>query len=263
VTALPTTFLAALDRLRAWQETTGQIDPPSTLVHSDGFRLGAWMAQQRHRYRNGRLAPERIEALESAGITWEFTTRRLSLDVTARWWARLDAVAAFAARTGSAPRVTDRDQDGFNLGDWLCRQREALADQRLTADQVAALDALPFTWRIADDSGRWRPDDEVFRQRVEALAAYAAAHGHANPPQQYRTPDGYALGQWLADQRWYRRQGRLAEHREQALSDLGVAWNPPRTRRNTKTTTNVIAVHFGAAPVAEEAVEDTVEAYAA
>jgi hypothetical protein len=262
VTALPTTFLTALDRLRAWQEASGQIDPPSTLVHTDGFRLGAWMAQQRHRYRNGRLAPERIQALEAAGITWEFTTRRLSLDVSARWWARLEAVRAFAAATGAAPRVTDRDEDGFNLGDWLCRQREALGENRLNTEQVQALDGLPFTWRIADDSGRWRPDDDVFRQRVSALAEYAAEHGHANPPQQYRTSDGYALGQWLADQRWYRRQGRLADHREQALGEVGITWDPPRTRRTATTPkSNVITVHFGA-PAVEQATDD-VEALAA
>lgn len=231
MTGLPPTYAAALDRLRAWQQASGQIDPPATLIHTDGFRLGAWMAQQRHRYRHNRLAPERIAALEAAGITWEFTARRIPSDVLNRWWQRLDAVTAHVAVHGCAPRVTDRADDGFNLGDWLSRQREALADGRLDNDQIAALDRLPCVWRVPEDAGRWRPDEDTFTQRVQALATYAAENGHANPPQNHRTVDGFALGQWLADQRWYRRQGKLADHREQALSALGVSWNPPRTRK--------------------------------
>lgn len=231
MTALPPSFRAALERLRAWQQETGQTDPPATLIHADGFRLGAWLAQQRHRYRHDRLAPERVAALEAAGITWEFTARRLPPEITTRWTRRLESVTSFAAVHGRLPRVSDRDSDGFSLGDWLCRQREALTQGRLTPEQITALDGLPHSWRTPDDTGRWRPDDTIFAQRVAALADYATASGHANPPQHYRTADGYALGQWLADQRWRRRQGRLAAHREQALTDLGVAWNPPRARR--------------------------------
>ena len=58
------------------------------------------------------------------------------------------------------------------------------------------------------------------------MAAYAAAHGHASPPQQYTTADGRPLGQWVSGQRRAHGHGRMLPQRIERLEGLpGWAWN--------------------------------------
>jgi hypothetical protein len=60
-----------LEHLRAYVERKGHVRPPNKYVEDDGYRLGFWVSNQRKDLRAGRLADDRVEALEAfPGWTW-------------------------------------------------------------------------------------------------------------------------------------------------------------------------------------------------
>ena len=85
---------------------------PQQYTLPDGFRLGAWLAIQRHQQRLGKLQQIRFELLEQANVVW---------DPHARAWERaLELFVAFppdkkGRRIVPQSHVTD---DGFKLGAW-------------------------------------------------------------------------------------------------------------------------------------------------
>ncbi len=61
-------WMAHLAQLRAYRTRHGGCNVPHSWGHDPA--LGFWVAQQRQRYRQGRLEPERIRALERLGFDW-------------------------------------------------------------------------------------------------------------------------------------------------------------------------------------------------
>lgn len=67
------------------------------------------------------------------------------------------------------------------------------------------------------------------------LAGYAREHGHANPPVR-STWLNWAIGVWVRDLRTKKRSGSLTPEQISEAETIGLDWNPPRGRRNTKPT---------------------------
>lgn len=49
--------------------------------------------------------------------------------------------------------VNYKTEDGFCLGDWVCRMREnyACAEKKLTAERIAKLEALGMVWVVPQE----------------------------------------------------------------------------------------------------------------
>ena len=62
--------------------------------------------------------------------------------------------------------------------------------------------------------------EESFGELVE----YKTREGHCRVQRNYRTPDGYNLGKWLANQKQKKRKGDLDPDLEIRMTDLGVKW---------------------------------------
>ena len=107
----------------------------------DGFRLGSWLGTRRKDYKQGKLAEDRIKALEQLpGWTWD----PLETD----WIEGLGHLAKYVDEKGHAraPRgyVTE---DGFRLGTWVRTRRSIYRKGQLTEDRIRALEQIPgWTW---------------------------------------------------------------------------------------------------------------------
>ncbi|GAA1937302.1 DEAD/DEAH box helicase [Streptomyces sodiiphilus] len=140
--------------------------------------------------------------------------------------------------------VQDHDQDGQGSGDDEESQEGANGDG---ADKPgpAAVPLLRFS-RPRDPAAIARflrtrilqPDSEVWLTGYEALRRWVDEHGDAAVPvaATIRLNDGdgdgqdedgtdYALGKWVAQQRWLLTDGTLRPHRYQLLDELGMVWN--------------------------------------
>lgn len=113
-----------------------------------------------------------------------------------------------------------KTEDGINLGRWLSTQRKVRSGKSngiLTDQQIERLDAIGM---------RWEPSSDIIWERYYALAKqYYGKHGHLRIVVSYIAQDGSKLGVWIANQRSYRRQGKLSEERINRLDKIGLEWD--------------------------------------
>jgi hypothetical protein len=172
---------AGFAALQAYVSATG-CSPPRSFVCADGFRLGAWVKEQRGK--RPALAPERVERLELlAGWSWD--------RFASAWEDGFARLSSYVMREGRPPLSTYRTEDGYRLGSWVTVQR---AKRRtLHPERAARLDALQgWSWEVPDV--RWENGFDELRRHV-------ASGGDAHPPTGFLTSTGFQLEKWVKRQR--------------------------------------------------------------
>ena len=203
-------FDRGLAELAAYVEANGDARVPADFKTSTDFPLGAWCAVRRTQRKGGKLSAERVAALDALGFVWD--PLREDFD------RGLAELAAYVEANGDARVPADfKTSTGFRLGAWCAVRRTQRKGGKLSAERVAALDALGFAWA---------PFEEAFESGLSELAAYVAVHGDARVPKRYTTPTGFRLGPWCVSRRNDRKAARLTAERVASLDALGFAWDP-------------------------------------
>ena len=89
-------------------------------------------------------------------------------------------------------------------------------------ERVAALNAIGFEWETVTT---YRPNGELWNERLRDLREYKKANGHCNVPQRQGP-----LGRWVTEQRsLYKKRGGgaqtpLTDERVAALDALDFQW---------------------------------------
>lgn len=114
---------------------------PSTGETVDGFNIGRWVTKQRSKIRAGRRTAEQIERLRSLP-GWVDDYRDVSTDL---WEDGFQRLSAYAGDHGGPPKQDYVSEDGFRLGSWVAKQRQAYRGQRgqLADDQIERLERVP------------------------------------------------------------------------------------------------------------------------
>jgi hypothetical protein len=203
-------FDRGLEELASYVQTHGDARVPQGHPSPSGFQLGGWCQRQRAARRAGTLSAERIAELDALGFVWDPPQ-----DEFDRGLAELAACVdtngdARMSRAYSTP-------SGFKLGVWCNNHRSNRKAGTLSAERIAALDALGFVWNQLQDD---------FDRGVEELAAYAGTHGDTRVPQGHLTSSGFPLGNWCLNRRGDRKAGKLNAEWVAALDALGFAWDP-------------------------------------
>ncbi len=114
--------------------------------------------------------------------------------------------------------------DGYSLGNWILTQRRVYSGEingRLTTKQVQQLDEIAMLWDKKSES--------TWKKCYTALCRYKEAYGNLDITKQYRTEDGFALGQLVANIRYSKMQGQrsvyLTPEHEKMLTELGFIWD--------------------------------------
>ena len=210
-------YYAAAKKYRAEH---GDLLVPWRYVTPDGLQLAAWISNLRLNrksgIRNAYLTDERIAALDALGMQWDVLDYLFEQNYAA-------AVAYHRTHGNLDVPVAYVDPNGVKLGAWLrrlCRIRAGKSEKgRLTEDQIARLDALGMIWGNRNDL--------AWERGFSHASAYAAEHHTLNIPPSYKTPDGYKLGGWVADQREKYRAGKMKPERKAKLDALGMPWQLP------------------------------------
>jgi superfamily II DNA or RNA helicase len=192
-------------QLQEFSGREGHCRVPQRYKTGDGYRLGLWVANQRAA--REKMDPDRRKRLEALAI-W-------SWDLLAHQWEEGFAkLQEFSDREGHC-RVpaTYSTGDGYSLGAWVSRQREA--KDRVDPDRRQRLEALPvWSWDALAD--KWE-------ERFAQLKEFSEREGHCRVPQGYKTGDGYRLGGWVSRQRELK--DRMdPDRRKQLEASLGWVW---------------------------------------
>ena len=225
VLAPPGTLQAALDALRihvltrttsswwdgygaarAYYDSHGDLDVPTTYVTEGRFGLGTWLTVQRTDRNRGAMPPDRIRLLDRAGMIWDRQE--------AAWMAAYRELSAFRDQHGHFEVPVDyRTADGIKLNEWQGTQRDAARAGKLTARRRALLDAIGFPWDPAE--ARWM---RRYHLLTEALTRYGDPSG---------LPPGSPEAVWLEGQHLAHHHGKVPDDKIILLEQAGVTIRRP------------------------------------
>jgi len=98
--------------------------------------MGQWVGELRKR--KDRLLPERRARLDALGFVWD--------EIEAKWEEGFQSLQRYHEREGHCRVPSTHCEQGYQLGQWVNRQRRAQAT--LSPERRARLDALGFVWKV-------------------------------------------------------------------------------------------------------------------
>ena len=215
-----------------YKKEHGSLAVPAQYRTEDGIWLGSWLSRQKQMLREGKkLSAKRRAALKE--LFKGEKGRRLSAPVPPacsvreqNWLDNYQSARLYAEKKGSLLVPAGYvDENGFRLGVWISNLRAARKARpgsfQVTPEHIALLDAIGMQWDARE--AKWAG---AFRRAEE----YRAAHGNLLVPVNYKTEDGFCLGDWVRRMRenYACAEKKLTAERIAKLEALGMVWTVPQ-----------------------------------
>ena len=216
----------------AYKAAHGSLELPAQYRTEEGIWLGSWLSRQKQLLQNGdkSLRGERVKALKEL-FRGELERRSGAVRTRARcsvrernWLNNYRHAKAYAKRRGDLlVPASYVDETGFRLGVWISNLRAARKTRpdsfQVTPEHIAMLDEIGMQWDARE--AKWQC-------ALRRAAEYRAAHGDLTVPVNYKTEDGFCLGDWIRRMResYAAHDARLTPERVANLSALGMVWTP-------------------------------------
>lgn len=210
----------AFDHAAAYKEQFGNLDIPKAYVCEDGYALGSWLQNQRSAYSgtgNKKLSEEQIRRLEELGMVW---------DVYAQRWEQIYSLAKKYFDEHGDLNIPShyKTETGFDLYDWLKRQRDEYKRGRLKKEQIRKLNALKMDWLS--------PQERAWETGFDHASRYYEKNGNLSMSARYLDEDGYSLGLWIRYQR--KDKAKLSQTQIARLNRIGMNWEKTDLRYKTQ-----------------------------
>ncbi len=138
------------------------------------------------------------------------------------WEDRLAEVAAFKAKHGDCDIPLNYPENP-KLGGFVNAVRTQRNNGKLSADRVAKLEAIDFSW--ASSRKTLVGGDGVtaeWQTRFDELLSYRKTHGDCNVPAKWQ--ENPQLSRWVSQQRQRRKSETLHPERQRRLDKIGFDW---------------------------------------
>ena len=216
----------------AYKAAHGSLELPAQYRTEEGIWLGSWLSRQKQLFQKGdkSLSGERVKALKEL-FRGEPERRGGAVRTRARcsvrernWLNNYRHAKAYAKRRGDLlVPASYVDETGFRLGVWISNLRAARKTRpdsfQVTPEHIAMLDEIGMQWDARE--AKWQC-------ALRRAGEYRAAHGDLTVPVNYKTEDGFCLGDWIRRMResYAAHDARLTPERVENLSALGMVWTP-------------------------------------
>ncbi len=191
-----------------------------------GYNLIMWIYKQRQAYKRGKLSKEKIELLEKIGMHFD------TID-NDEMWTRMYKLAENYFRKHGNLEIPQRfktmngiikDENGYNLGTWINRQRQEYKKGKLSEDRIELLEKIGMRFENVLNI--------IFWTKMYLLAeTYFKNYGNLEISKKFKTlngidydENGYKLGKWLTNQRQAYKKGKLSPERKELLDQIGMVW---------------------------------------
>lgn len=200
----------------------GNINIPKDYILDDGYNLGSFIYNQKNLKRDGKLSPDRVKLFDDLGINW--TIKEVKKNPS---WDEMFKLAKNYFDTYGDLEVSRRfitkngitiDEEGYNLGRWVSRQRVGYKDNKLSEDKIKLLESIGMKWNLDVSYKSW---DESYNLALE----FFLENGHLNIKTDYVTKCGYNLGSWIYLQRKNFSKELLTDEQVEKLNMIGMIWN--------------------------------------
>lgn len=196
----------------------GNLMVPVEWKTKDEFPLGSWISNKRTEKAAGRLDAEKMSQLERIGMVWDAFSEK--------WEQGFAAAAKYYADHGNlVVPVSYTTKDGLRLGVWIRNQKQTYVNGTLQPEKAERLESIGILWEQSNFDFKWN-------EAYEAAKLYFEENGSLNVPIGYTTPDGIALGKWVARQQFaYKSPNnsncKLTPTRVTLLEKIGMQWQKP------------------------------------
>jgi len=213
-----------------YKNTHGCLAIPAQYRTEDGVWLGSWLSRQKQMLREPKkLSAERREALKE--LFKGEKERRASMPLQPacsvreqNWLDNYQSAKKYAEKKGDLLVPAGYvDENGFRLGVWVSNLRAARKTRpesfQVTPEHIKMLDAIGMQWDARE--AKWV---SAFRRAEE----YRADHGDLLVPVNYKTKDGFCLGDWIRRMRenYVSAEKKLSAEHIAKLESLGMVWTP-------------------------------------
>ena len=197
-----------------YMKETGNANCSNDYKTKDGYPLGRWQQDQKDNYKNGTLSEERIKKLESIGFIWYVKIEKMKQ----RWTEGYQETLKYMKETGNAnyPTTNYQNIQGFDLKIWQQLQKENYKNGTLSKEKIEKLENIGFIFGNLNDY-KW---DKAFQKTLK----YMKETGNTTCSRDYKTKDGYPLGNWQRTQRNRYRKKKLSKDRIDKLNKIGFSW---------------------------------------
>jgi hypothetical protein len=107
-------------------------------------QLGAWVAQQRHFQKVGKLSPEKEKRLTDLGFVWA-NQRTTTGGVNRAWNDWFNELVQYKAKYGDC-KVPTRWDENRRFGVWVSNQRQLKKQEKLEPERERMLNEIGFVW---------------------------------------------------------------------------------------------------------------------
>ncbi|MCM1508408.1 MAG: Helicase associated domain protein [Ruminococcus flavefaciens] len=192
----------------------GHLNVPNNYI-ANGVWLNKWLNEQKHTAtgkRKKKLTQEQMEKLCSIGFQFE-------MDRSEKAWAlHFEQAKQYYEEHGNLTVSESYEIDGFNLNQWLLRQRKMRNQGKLSEKYIKLLDTIGMRWDTIKD----KIITNAYETGISHLADYIQKNHTTEIPTAFICEDGYRLGSWIVNCRTKYRAGKMPEEYSERLQKLGV-----------------------------------------
>jgi len=165
------------------------------------------LSHQREAKNKGKLDPEKEKRFDEIGVAWDVQKQQLE--------NYYNLLVKYNNREGHCNVPAKYEEDGEQLGAWLCTQRTANKKGKLNSDLIKRLDEIGVVWHV---------QKQQWENSFNLLMKYKDREGDCNVPHSHEE-DGKKLGVWLDTQRRANKKGKLNTDQIKRLDGIRVVWD--------------------------------------
>ena len=196
----------------------GSLDMPNQYKAPNGYGLGAWLNQQKKKYREGKLDEPYISLLNELDINWDKSSKAYT------WDEMYEIAEQYYLEHGNLVVPSDYRINGVWIARWVSNQRQRYIGKKkppLTDEQIGRLESIGMFWGT-------RADRE-WESNFNEAKAYYEKHGDLLVPSKYITGSGMKLGSWIGKLRQSKNSEKprilLTAKRIVQLDSIGMVWD--------------------------------------
>ena len=199
----------------------------------NGIALGRWIDVQRQAYKGNtanKITEEQIELLRQIGMRFETKNKEeewnKKYELAKTYFERyrnLEMPQSFKTVNGY-----DYDESGIALGLWICTQRQAYKENKMSEERIKLLRQIGMRFETKNKEEEWN-------KKYELAKVYFEHYGNLEAPVRFKTKNGYEydengirLGVWICTQKQaYKGQGKnkITEEQIELLKQIGMRFD--------------------------------------